>query len=392
MPLSDINVNIGQGGLGRRALVKDGISGLLLYNDTPPTGFATTNIQKIFSVEEAESFGIIEGGTFSADWYHISEFFRAKLNGELWVGYFDVPGGIYDFLDVATMQTTANGEIRLMAVYAPLEAFADTQVTALQGAINTIPETQKPYGLLSSDMSAIVTVTGWAAIEDLRLLTASDVTYIASQDGAGAGKVLFDSLGYSISTLGRTLGDIANGAVNQSIGEVNAFQISNGIELETPAMANGDLVIELTPTVLGNVKDKGYAVIRKRLPEVAGTYHERTPAAITATSDFSFIENTLVVNKAKRLLSAAYTPYLNARLLFKPDGSLTDDTVGFFEALGQSTLDTDLVARAEASGALVTIDPEQDVQATSTLIVSVKIQPTAIAEFITINIGLTVEI
>lgn len=390
--LSGITVNVGTGGLGRRAINNDGISGLILYNDTPPTGFATDNIIKVFSLEEAEGLGIIEGGTFAADWYHISEFFRANQNGTLWIGYFAEPVGAYDFLEIATMQNFVGGEVRLYGIYAPLETYASTQVTAVQAAIDTIPSTQPVSAFLASDMSGIVSITGWGSIADLRTDTARDVTAVTGQDGNAAGKALFDAGGVSITVLGRILGDHSFAAVNQSVGEVGEFNISNGIELETPAMANGDLVADLSLTALGSVKDKGYAVIRKRLPDVAGTYHERTPTAVAFTSDFAFIENVRVVDKATRLLNAAYIPYLNTRLLVNSDGTLTDDVVGFFQDLGQSTLDGDMEAGGEISDSSVEIDPTQDVLATSTLVVTVKILPTGIAEFITFNIGLVAEL
>lgn len=390
--LSGITVNVGQGGLGRRAISEDGISGLLFYNDTPPSGFTADTPMKVFSLEEAVTLGIVEGGTYSVEWYHISEFFRANPDGETWIGFFDVPGGAYDFLEVVTFQSFTGGEIRLVGVYAPLEAFATTQVTALQAAIDTIPGNTPLSAFLSTDMSAITAVTGWGSVGDLRADTAANVTYVTGQDGGAAGLALFTTKSYSISVLGRILGDHSLAAVNQSVAEVGAFNISNGIELETPAMANGDLVSALTSTALGSVKDKGYAVIRKRLPEVSGTYHERTPTAVVATSDFSFIENQRVVDKTVRLLTSTYTPYLNSRVLFNTDGTLADSTVGFFTDLGQAAMDNNLEAVSEISGSVILIDPTQDVQSTSTLVVTCKIQPTAIAEFITINISLVTEL
>lgn len=392
MALSGIDVIVGSGGLGRAAISKDGVSSLVLYNDAPPTGFATDNIIKIFSISEAETLGIVEGGTFATDWYHINEFFKANDKGELWVGYFAEPVGAYDFLEVQTMQNFANGEIRLMGVYAPLEAFADTQVAALQTAIDGIPSNQPCSGFLASDMSAITAITGWGSVADLRLQTAKKVSYVASQDGGAAGKALFDSLSVTISTIGRTLGDTSFAAVNQSIGEVGVFNISNGIELEIPALGNGDLVGDLSITVLGNLKDKGYSIIRKRLPDIAGTYHERTPTCISATDDFAWIDVVRVVDKASRLVIAANTPFINSRVLLKSDGTLSDDAVGFFEDLSQSTLETNLTALGEISASEVTIDPLQDILSTSKLEITVKILPTAIAEFIEINIGLVTEL
>jgi hypothetical protein len=393
--LSKITVNRGQGGLGRRALSADGISGIIFFNASAPTGMVLSTPVKIFSLEEAEGLGIIEGAAFDVYHYHISEFFRANPAGQLWVGFFALGGVSHDYLvETEAMRVASAGEIRLLAVYAPEELFATilATVASLQAALDLFPSNQRVSAFLATDMSAVVAVTGWGTVGDLRTLTDESVTVVVGQDGAGRGSTIFTTIGESVSVIGRILGDHSAAAVNQSVGEVGVFNISNGVELEVPAMGNGDLVSALTETALGAVKDKGYAVIRKRLPDVAGTYHERTPVAVAFTSDFAFIENNRVVDKATRLLTAAYTPYLNSRLLFKDDGSLADDVIGFFTDLGQDTLDGNLEAVGEISASEVSIDPTQNVLATSTLVVSAKILPTAIAEFITINISLTAEL
>jgi len=392
MPLSGISVVQGPQGLGAAALTKDGVSGLVFYNDTAPTGFATNNIIKIFSISEAETLGIVEGGTYAVDWYHINAFFEANQKGELYVGYFGAPGGAYDYAEVVTMQQFAQGEIRLIGVYAPLEGYASSQVTALQTAISTIPSNTPLHAFLSTDLSAITAVTGWGSIADLRTLTAPNVSYVVGQDGGAAGKALFDSKSYTIGTIGRLLGDTSFAAVNQSVGEVGQFNISNGVELEVAALGNGDLVTELTSTALGSIKDKGYAIIRKRLSDISGTYHERTPSAITATNDFAFIENDRVIQKATRLVIGANTPYINTTIQLNPDGTLTSDVVGFFEDLTQSSIETNMTANGEISASKVVVDPKQNIASTSTLNITVSIQPTPIAEFIVIEIGLVAEI
>jgi hypothetical protein len=391
MPLSEITVTPGPQGLGLAALSKDGVSGIVFYNASP-SGFATNNIIKIFSISEAENLGIVEGGTFAVEYYHINEFFRANPKGELYVGFFATPGGTYDFVEIQAMQSFANGEIRLMGVYAPGETYADTQIAALQTAIDAIPSNEPIHAFLASDLSGITAITGWGSIADLRTQTAQNVSYVACQDGGAAGKALYDTKSYTLSTIGRTLGDTSFAAVNQSIGEVGVFNISNGNELEIPAMGNGDLVSDLSLTALGSLKDKGYSIIRKRGSDIAGTYNERTPSCIAANSDFAFIENDRVIQKATRLVIQANTPYINTTVQLNEDGTLTSDVVGFFEDLTQSAIETNMTANGEISNSLVVVDPNQDIAATSTLKITVSIQPTPIAEFITIEIGLVAEI
>lgn len=60
MPLNDVIINKGQGGLGRALPGEDYISGMIFYTGTLPSGFSSTDrIKNIFSVEQAEGLGIV---------------------------------------------------------------------------------------------------------------------------------------------------------------------------------------------------------------------------------------------------------------------------------------------------------------------------------------------
>ena len=89
MALPKITVNRGQGGLGRPLTSKDHISAFIMpYNNANlPSGFATDDrIKKVFSVEEAEALGIVEGGANTAVlWYHINQYFAKQPKGELFI-------------------------------------------------------------------------------------------------------------------------------------------------------------------------------------------------------------------------------------------------------------------------------------------------------------------
>lgn len=389
--LSTVTINVGNGGLGRRPINNDRISGILFYNDTLPSGFSSSLREiKIFSLEEAVSLGIAQGSAdHGVEWYHISEFFRANPDGELWVGYYDVPGGAYGFTEIATLQNAANGDIRQMGVYANGLTYATAQATTIQGVIDGLETTGQQCSVLyAADMSGITAVTGWSTVGDLRALAARHVTVIASQDGGAAGKALFDSESYSITTLGHSLGFVSKAAVNQSIGNPENFNASNGVELETIALANGDLVSALTNSALGGIKDDGYQIAIKRTPKIAGTYYDRTPTATPATDDFAWLEFSRTIDKAVRLVDSALTPKLLSGVVVNADGTLTNDTVEYFRDVAIQALEG-MVSDVEVSNIEVLIDPTQNVQSTSTLVVVVKVQPTAIAEFITVNIGLT---
>lgn len=389
--LSKVTVNVGQGGLGRRPVNNDKISGILFFNATLPSGFSSSDrVKKVYSLEEAEGLGIAEGSVnHDMNWYHISEFFRGNPEGELWIGFFAVPGGSYDFTEITTMCTLASGEIRQLGVWANALTFASAQCTTIQSVRDALDPALRQVDILySANMAAITAVTGWAAVTDLRTLTAKNVTVVIAESGSGAGKTLADAKSTSISAIGLALGVVSRASVEQSIGNPQNFDISDGIEMETPALLNGDLVSALTPTAMGGLKDKGYLIARKYTPDIAGTYFERAPTAIAATNDFAWLEVNRTINKAIRLVRSALIPVLNGTVYLKSDGTLRDDTVGYFQDLAQTPI-TQMEADGEISAGEATVDPSQDVLGTSQLEVAIRIVPVGIAEEIIVNIGLT---
>lgn len=393
MGLSKVTVNVGADGLGRRPINKDKISGLLFFNGTVPSGFASVAIKKVYSLSEAETLGLAQGSSSSGvEWYHVSEYFRGNPDGELWIGYFAVPGGSYDFTEIKTMLLAAGGEIRLLGVYANALTYASSQCTTIQGVLDGLDAAYKQVSVLyAPDTAAITSVTGWSSIADTRALTAKKVTVVIAEDGSGAGAALAASKAYSITCLGLALGCISRASVEQSIGNPQNFNISDGTEMELPALGNGDLVSAITSSVLGGLKDKGYLVARKYQPDISGTYFERCPTAIAATSDYAWIETNRTIDKAIRGVRTVLIPQLNATLLLKSDGTLRDDTVGFFQDLAQGPIDQ-MAAADEISAGKVLIDPTQNVLSTSQLAITIKIVPVGIAEEIIVNIGLTTSI
>jgi hypothetical protein len=392
MALSKVTINKGASGLGRRLLSSDGISGLLFYNGTLPAGFsASDRVKKVFSIEEAEALGIAKDSVNSAvEWYHINEFFRINPSGSLWIGIFAIPGGAYDFAEVETMQNIATGEIRLFGVYnANDEAFAGAAVTALQAKLTVLDGLNTPaVALYAPDFAAVADLS---TLADLRALSAPDVSVILGQDDAGDGAALYVSKGYSITAVGAILGALSSAKVSQSPANVENFNLS-GSQLTIPGFANGQAFRDITKTASGALKDKGYTILRDYLPGNSGTYVERIPQAVPATSDYAFNENRRVVHKAHRDLVAVYQPKLNSTILLDKSGKLSASAVETFKGLGKTVVIDGMIANGDISDGLIVIDPDQDILSTSNLVITAKILPLGIAEFITVNINLVPQI
>ena len=371
--------------------LSDFFRGFIFFNATPPAGWTlgTDNVKLVFTLDEAEQLGLLEASVgHEVEWYQVSEFFRANPEGEIYIGYYAVPAGAYDFTELEDLQSQAAGRIRQVGIYS-LATYAAAAVTVLQGVIDTVDATGgRLVAILSENMAA---VADWSAIEDLRALTASKVSVIAGQDGGGAGAALFVSEGTTVAALGAALGLLSRSSVQQSIGWARTFPASNGTELEIPALANGDLVSEQSSALLGAIKDKGYLILIKYTPQLAGSFFERQPGAVASTDDFAWIEYSRVMDKAIRLVETALTPDLNRDITLTSDGKLSSDSVGYFTDLCSTPLEQ-MESDKEISASEVLVDPDQDVLGTSTLVVTISIVPVGIAEFITVNIGFTVQI
>lgn len=390
MALSAITVNVGTSGIGRRPPNTDKISGLLSFNAAYPSGFsAGAPVVKFFSLAQAVSAGIVQGSAnFSVEWYHVSEFFRANPNGELWIGIYPVDN---TYAVVTDMLARANGEIRQLGIYSPTRALV-ANVAADCALIEAIVDASDNLGypcsvILALNAFAVTAISGWLTAVDLRTATARKVSVILSQDGAAAGKALYTAKGYSITSLGHCLGTISASTVSQSIGSVGNFNASNGTELESPALSNGDLVSALPASTMGALKDKAYTILRKYTPQTSGTYYERQGTSVPLTNAFAYFEFNRAVDKAIRLTRTALAPQINGQLFLKSNGNLRDDTVGYFTDLVQAQLDT-MIANNELSAAKCTIDPTQNVLTSNTLTVAIQVIPVGIAEQIVVNIGL----
>ncbi len=391
MGLSKVTFNVGRDGLGRRAPNEDKVSGIMFFNDTPPAGWtlSTDNVKLVYTLDEAEQLSLLEASVgHENEWYHVSEYFRANPEGELYIGYYAVPAGAYDFTELEDLQTQASGRIRQVGIYS-LATWAGTSPTALQTVIDTVDGTGgRLVAIISENMAAIA---DWSAVDDLRTLSASKVSVIAGQDGGAVGAALYVSGGVTVSALGAALGMLSRSSVQQSIGWAREFNASDGTELEIPALADGDLVSDQSSALMGGLKDKGYLILRKYTPQFAGTYFERQPGAVVATDDFAWIEYNRVMDKAIRDVETALTPDLNRDLTLQSNGKLSSDSVGYFTDLCSTPLEQ-MESNKEISASEAEVDPDQDVLGTSTLVITIRIVPVGIAEFITVNIGFTVQI
>lgn len=360
--------------------------------------------------------------------YDISEFFRMQPKGVLYVGIYGTK--TFDATEVTLMQTYALGEIRQFGVRLQDDSFATSLITTLNAVLVTNRTAKKPLSaVLHADMTSVTLST----ISDLTALTSSDVMVTLGEDAnfnqtvysnskkyikgdklkwAGACyQCIQDSVGnapysanyfvkltedikaisgFTISTLGNTLGTIALSNVNECIAWVNKFDVASGNTLDDIAFCEGTLWTSASDSLKDELNDKHYTFLRK-IQGRTGSYYNDSYTAIANTSDFATMENNRTLDKAERLVYTAIIGYLNSPLYVNTDGTLTADTVDLFRTVCETQLDV-MQSAGEISQYVVEIDPSQDVITTGKLVITIKNIPVGVARNIIINSGFTTQI
>lgn len=356
--------------------------GLGIYANT--TGLLTATISGTIAGSLTTPFS---GGVASlqATWYyHISEFFRISPKGFLWLNFQAVPS-TYTYAEVQDFQLFTNGEMRQLGMFVDSKALAVSDTTAIQNICNLLDAQKMPLSVIyAGDIKA---VTNISTLTDLATFSNNKVSIVVGQDGAGRGNAIFYATGKSVTTLGATLGAVSLSGVSENIGWVSKFDMSNGLELDTIAFANGVKFSDasVTSNLLDAIDLKRYIFLRK-FPNKSGSYHNDSHTVITPSSDYAFIENNRVIDKAIRGVDEALTPSLNSPLLLNTNGTLANSTIAFLT--GQATVITDeMVRNGEASAINVIIDPSQNVASSSKVVVAINIIPIGVARNIVVNIG-----
>jgi len=326
-------------------------------------------------------------GSKLAVWhYHIAEYFRGNPNSNLWVGFFPVPT-TYTFGEITLLQNAANGSIRQVGIFKDSAAYAAADLTAIDGIIKTYNDAMhKPLSALyAADLKEMAAIT---SVADLALLSANKVSSIIGQDGAALGALLFLSTGKSVTQLGIALGMLSLSAVSEDFGQPAKFNISNGVENDVPAFANGQLLSSLTDSALDAIDTKRH-IFGQNYVGYAGTYFNENHTAISLASDYAYINDNRVIDKAIRGIYVALIPYLKSKLLKNSDGTLAATTVAFLETQALKPLFQ--MAREQDLGEVVKedvyIDPSQNVTTSSLLIVNVQLNENGIARNIQVPIS-----
>ncbi|MRJ11398.1 DUF2586 family protein [Ornithobacterium rhinotracheale] len=393
-----------EGGLGR--LSNNADNSFLLIGAVPVD---TTTMQhgqtyRLLQVEDAEKLGVNE--SFDANkkvlaHYHISEVFRLAPDTELF--FLPLPTGA-KLQDKATEILTTLRELKKVKGIA---AFGFTNdLSTLAGEVEAlqtkIVEEAKKDGILLD----FVLVEGKgkdslkiANLEDLKTKNAPQISVIIGQDKAIAD---LDTDYKYHACIGAALGMLSVRSVAENLGSVdienkpknarsyNTYPLTDeGLgKFVKVAFSTGESISEVSTESQQDLNNKGY-IFAGVYVDVAGFYFSNSHTCVSAASDFTYIENNRVWNKAARLVRAALTPRIKSKLKKDPQtGYLKASTTAYLENLAQKAIEQMQIAD-EISGYSVFINPKQIVSETEALKVKISIVVDPILHKIEGEIGLT---
>ena len=313
-------------------------------------------------------------------YYHIEEFFRVNPTGVLYCGGFVSLNA--DGSDILTLQNYANGECKQVLFFEPLVTFATTKVVQLQAIATTLLTAKTPAQIiLANNLNGVAL----SALTNLNAVAGSSVSVCIGQDGGNLGLTLAKGNAKSITCGGAMLGAISLANVQEDIAWVGKFNLSNAVELETLAFANGVLYSDQTKVLLDQLNDFRFVFLLKQRA-IAGSYFNDSHNACVVSSDYAYIENNRVINKSIRFLDVALTPYLNSNIDLNSNGTISDLSIEVFTSACNVELES-MKRNNNISDYSVSINPAQNILSSGLLTIGVVLIPKGVARNINVNIG-----
>lgn len=197
--------------------------------------------------------------------------------------------------------------------------------------------------------------------------------------------------------IGDTKADSDDAAIGILAGKIAASPIQRNIGAVldgplTPAvMYLGNDTIDNSMDDVRTAHDKGYIVPRIHVGR-SGYFYCDDPMACDPTDDYGHLTARRTIDKAARIAYDTLLDYLLSEIELNEDGTMQQPVVKSWQAAVESAINTQMTSRGElsatnGSGCRCIIDATQNVLATSTINVVLKVRPYGYAREIVCEIG-----
>jgi hypothetical protein len=193
--------------------------------------------------------------------------------------------------------------------------------------------------------------------------------------------------GAANQAVGLVAGRIASGSVDRNIGRV-----ADGA-LNVLAMFAGNTTIELADTE--TIYNLSYITFRT-FTGISGYFISDDLMATKETDDYNHLTAVRTIDKAARITYAVLVRQLLDKVQVKSDGTMLQPVIVSWRQIIENAIATNMTAGGELSddggdnGVQAYIDPSQDVLATSTIYVEIRVRPFGYARYIKVLLGFTV--
>ena len=187
--------------------------------------------------------------------------------------------------------------------------------------------------------------------------------------------------------VGLIAGRIASNSVERNIGRVN-----DGA-LNVLTMYAGSTPIELADTE--TIYDLAYITFRT-FTGMSGYFISDDNMATKETDDYNHLTAVRTIDKAARIAYSVLVTRLLDNVSVKSDGTMLQPVIASWQQMLENAIATNMTANGELSddngdnGVQCYIDPAQDVLATSTINVELRVRPFGYARYIKVLLGFTV--
>ena len=189
------------------------------------------------------------------------------------------------------------------------------------------------------------------------------------------------------------VGVLSKAAVSQNAGELTEeFNLTNsaqGYFLNT-GLSSGAHIDTYSDEALDLINDKGYilAGFEDDIDGISGVFITDTHTCDSLDSDFAYVENNRTIKKAIKRTKSKIKPRLKARFYVDEEtGKMAPDVAKDIEKDAKTALSPMLTAGDISGGIDAYVDPDQNILATSELVLLITFIPVAIGRKITLKIG-----
>ena len=383
MSLPYVKIKFANGAIGGLEPMDDGVCALLMEGLTAVTDANTNEVKfaigtayRLTKLADIDALGVTGGNSDpnKALYEAVRDFYReAAAGSKLWIMGLDTTGPNTIASNLEAMQQAARGEIRIAVCRVREQAAAEDDneaigitglAAALQKAAEDITEGQK---------APLMVIVPGDPDDDDDLSTGSwNRVCVVMGDG-----------NMDCYLAGR----LASIPVQRSAGRVR-----DGAIYPTTITFDG---APLTNTVSETLNKLGYIVPRTFVGR-AGYFWSDDKMAVVVSDDYALIPRRRVIDKAARVAYTAMLNYVNEEIPVTAEGKITAPMCKAIEASVRSAIVAQMTDEGNLAtdtsdpndvGCTVYVDPDQNILATSELLVQLRVRPYGYAKYITVDLG-----